>query len=65
MKVSGASKENKVLLILDGYKTHTQNLAVINTAPQPQAATTKCGFHEAIVYLLYPGGRVLVEAASW
>ena len=32
VKVSGASNENKVLLILDGHKTHTQNLAVINIA---------------------------------
>uniref|UniRef100_UPI00358F9432 tigger transposable element-derived protein 2-like n=1 Tax=Myxine glutinosa TaxID=7769 RepID=UPI00358F9432 len=32
LKVSGASKENKVLLILDGHKTHTQNLDVITMA---------------------------------
>ena len=32
VKVSGASKENKVLLILDGHKTHTNNLEVINVA---------------------------------
>ena len=33
VQVSGASKENKMLLILDGHKTrHTQNLTVINIA---------------------------------
>ena len=32
IKVSGASKQNKVLLILDGHSTHTMNIAVINKA---------------------------------
>lgn len=32
VKISGASKESKVLLILDGYKAHTHSLAVSNAA---------------------------------
>ena len=32
VKVSGATTDNKVLLILDGHATHTHNLDVINMA---------------------------------
>ena len=34
---SGASKENKVLLLLDGHVTHTQNFEVLNKARETQS----------------------------
>lgn len=52
VKVSGATKENKVLLILDGHTTHTQNLDVITMA------------RENVVYLLSLPPRIAPISSS-